>query len=132
MSIIIDQEHARGSNRKTLLVSLSVALVSIANVIVYHRTMPEVDASKITQQAVRFVLTVVLLVAAYKGKAWASTAIVLLFAIGLLAGVAALLALNASLLARIPLLVMVLVFAVAVHHYGWSDDYKRFVEERYG
>jgi hypothetical protein len=117
--------------RRTILISISVLLVSIHTIYFYHAVRPEIETKKLIQQIVRFLLTVGLLIAVFKGKKWAKIVSIVLFSLAILRAIAAMVAIESgSFVNKIPLLVMIFVYTVAVYHFGFSKSFKAFFEHQ--
>lgn len=117
---------AKLGKKRTLLLSISILLVSLHTIYFYHSVRPDIESKKLVQQIIRFVLTVALLVFVYKGKSWAKMVSVVLFALGALGTIIAVITVNEPFIIRIPLLVMAFVYSMAVYHFGFSASYKAF------
>ncbi|PCH74352.1 MAG: hypothetical protein COB98_10155 [Flavobacteriaceae bacterium] len=112
--------------KRTLLISTSILLVSIHTIYFYHVVRPEIDSTKLIQQVIRFLLTLGLLYAVYKGKKWAKTLSLLLFSAALLGAVIAVATIDRPLINKTPLFVMIFVYSTAIYHVGFSKSYKAF------
>ena len=117
-----------GKNR-TLLISISILLVSLHTIYFYHAVRPEIETKKLIQQIIRFILTVGLLIVVYKGKKWAKIVSLILFSIAILVALRGLLTIESkSFIIKVPLIVMIMVYSLAVYHFGMSKSYKAFFE----
>ena len=124
-------ELIKTGKRRTILISISVLLVSLHTIYFYHAVRPEIDTKKLTQQIVRFLLTAGLLIAVFKGKKWAKIVSIVLFSLAILGAMAAMVAIESgSFVNKIPLLVMIFVYTVAVYHFGFSKSFKAFFEDQ--
>lgn len=112
--------------RRTVLISLSILFVSLHTMYLYHVSKPEIDTQKLTQQIIRFCLTVVLLFFAYRAQKWAAWVLSFLFVVGLVTAIGSLLNIQANLILKIPILVMVCVYGVSVYHFMLSKSYSAF------
>ena len=122
-------ELIKTGKKRTLLISMSLLLVSIHTIYFYHAARPEVETKKLIQQVIRFVLTIVLLAFVFKGKKWAKTTSIVLFLLAILGAFAALIITEGgSVIDKVPLLVMILVYSVAVYHFGFSNSFKAFFD----
>ncbi|WOI23883.1 hypothetical protein [Nonlabens ulvanivorans] len=65
--------------RRTILISISILLVSLHTIYFYQSALPEIDTSKLIQQGIRFILTVVLLIFVFQAKQWARIIAIVLF-----------------------------------------------------
>lgn len=117
---------AESGRKRTILLSISILLVSIHTIYFYHSNKPELDNAKLTQQIVRFLLTAVLLYFLFKGKNWARIVSSILFSVAILGSLVALFTLNAPIVAKTPLLVMLFVYSMAIKHFWFSKEYKAF------
>lgn len=117
---------AQLGKKRTLLISISILIVSLHTIYYYHSVRPEIESKKLVQQIIRFVLTVALLVFLYKGKNWAKILSTVLFALGAIGAIIAVVIIDAPFAGKIPLLVMTFVYSVAVYHFGFSESYKAF------
>lgn len=115
--------------KRTILISISILLVSVYTIYSYSAVRSEVETGKLIQQLIRFLLTVVLLFFVYQGKNWARVLSIVLFSIAILGALFALLMVQApTLYAKLPLLVMLVVYSVAVFHFGLSKSFKAFLD----
>ena len=112
--------------KKTILISISILLVSLHTIYYYNSVMQEVDTKKIIQQIVRFILTIGLLVMIYQGKNWARIISIILFSLGVLGAVFGLLTLSQPIALKIPLIVMTVVYTAAIYHFWLSKSFKAF------
>lgn len=120
--------NAQKGKRQTILISISILLVSLHTIYLYHAVRPELETGKLIQQSIRFLLTVGLLYAAYIGKQWAKFLLLVLFGLALAMILVSLFTLEGSMLAKLPLLVMITVFSIALYHFGFSENFKAFFE----
>ncbi len=114
--------------KRTILVSISILLVSIYTIYFYYAVRPEIEVKKLIQQGIRFLLTVGLLIVTYKGKKWAKITSIVLFSLAILASFIGVVTLAGPFANKIPLLVMIFVYSIAVYHFGVSKSYKAFFE----
>lgn len=113
--------------RRTILISISILIVSLHSIYYHHSISPGVEGKKVMQQVIRFALTVGLLYAIYKGKQWAKIVLIVLFALAIIgAAIGIFMSGGGSFAAKIPLIVMLVVYSVAIHHFGFSKSYKAF------
>lgn len=119
-------ELIQQGRKRTILISISIILVSIHTIYFYHIVRPELDTKKLIQQLVRFVLTLGLLYAVYKGKKWAKNLSIVLFSIAILGALISVVTINTPIMSKLPLLVMVFVYSMAAYHFGVSKSYKAF------
>ncbi len=118
--------------RRTIWISIAVLFVSLHAIYFYNVTVPDVPTKKIIQQIIRFILTVLLLVLVYKGREWARWMAVVLFAIGAIGALISVFAVNVSSIAKVPLIVMVIVFSASAYHFAFSNSFKAFFEHQRG
>lgn len=119
-------ELSKLGQRRTILLSISVLLVSVYTILLYHFGRPELENKKVIQQVVRFTLTVGLLVMVYKGKKWAKIISIVLFALGFLTALVGFLTLQTPLINKIPILVMMFVYVMSIYHFGFAHSFKAF------
>lgn len=119
-------ELIRKGKLRTLLISLAIIFVSLHTIYFYHSVRPEIEITKLIQQGIRFILTVVLLILIYKGKKWATIISIFLFSIAAVTALIAVFSLNDLFVNRIPLFVMIIVYAIAVYHFGISKSFNAF------
>lgn len=122
-------ELVEEGKKKTILISMSIVLVSIHTIYFYHSVLTEIEIKKIVQQSIRFILTVGLLIMVYQGKKWAKNLSLVLFAVSILGGIIGLATINVnSFVNKIPLIVMILIYSIALYHFGFSKGFKAFFE----
>jgi hypothetical protein len=114
--------------RRTILISISILIVSLHNIYFYNSVAGEMETKKMVQQIVRFVLTIGLLVAIYQGKNWARLIAIVLFGIAAVGALAGIITIEKPMVAKVPLMVMTFVFAVAIYHFSFSKSFKAFFE----
>ena len=119
-------ELAKIGKKRTILISISILLVSIHTIYFYHSVKPEIESKKLIQQTIRFLFTIVLLIMVYKGKNWAKIVSIILFSLGILGALVGLGTLDTPFINKIPLLVMVFVYSMAVYHFGFAKSFKEF------
>ena len=112
--------------KRTILISISILLVSIHTIYFYHIVRPEIDTKKLIQQVILFVLTLGLLYAVYKGNKWAKNLSIILFSLALLGAFIAVGTIDRPFVNKEPLFVMIFVYSMAIHHFGFSENYKAF------
>ena len=103
-------------------------MVSLHSIYFYNSTIPEIESKKIMQQSIRFLLTVGLLIMVHKGKNWARIVSIVLFSIGVLGAIVGLASITTSLVNKIPFIVMILVYSVALYHFWFSKSFKAFFD----
>lgn len=118
----------RIGKKKTILISISILLVSLHTIYFYNSEVLEVETKKITQQIIRFILTILLLVLVYIGKNWARIILIVLFSLGALGALFGLIGTSTSFANKIPFLVMILVYSISIYHFGFSKSYKAFAK----
>jgi hypothetical protein len=116
--------------KRTILISISILLLSIYTIYAYHAVRPQIEFGKLTQQGIRFLLTLGLLYALYIGKDWAINLMTILFSIAILMSILGLINIDRSLIIKSPLLVMIFVYAMAIYHFKFSLSYKAFIESQ--
>ena len=119
-------ELVKLGRKRTLQISASILLVSIHTIYFYHAVRPEIDSSKLITQVIRFLLTVGLLYLLYKGKSWAKNLSLILFSLATLGALVGLAAISSPIVNKIPLMVMIFVYSMAIYHFGFSASYKAF------
>ncbi|MBB1193096.1 hypothetical protein DNC80_05350 [Flavobacterium sp. SOK18b] len=119
-------ELTKLGKKKTILISISILLVSIHTIYFYHALRPEIETKKLIQQIVRFLLTIGLLVMVYKGKNWAKIVSLILFTLALLGALVGFGTLEAPFLNKIPLIIMIIVYSIAIYHFGFDKSFKEF------
>lgn len=112
--------------KRTILISISILLVSIHTIYFYHSVRPEIETKKLIQQIIRFLLTFGLLVMVYKGKNWAKIVSLILFSLALVGAFFGLATLDTPFMSKIPLLVMIYVYSIAIYHFGFAKSFKEF------
>jgi hypothetical protein len=123
-------ELAKIGKKRTILISISVLLISIYTIYFYHSIRPEIESKKLIQQLVRFSLTIGLLIMIYKGKNWAKIVSIILFSLALLGILFALGTQEIPFINKVPLLVMVFVYSIAIYHFGFSRSFKEFFKNQ--
>ena len=121
----MDQLEKLGKKR-TLLIALAILLISIHTIYYYHVIRPGFDVQKFITQIIRFTLTIGLLVMIYKGKHWAKVLGLILFTLGVLGAIIGLCIGPLMTVNTLPLVVMILVYAMAIYHFGFSKSFKAF------
>src|SRR5690606_28123599 len=119
-------ELAKIGKKRTILISISVLLVSIHTIYFYHAVRPEIDSAKLFQQVIRFSLTIGLLIMVYKGKNWAKIVCIVLFSLALVGALIGLGSLDTPFINKVPLLVMIFVYSMAIYHFGFAKSFKEF------
>ena len=119
-------ELTKIGKKRTILISISILLVSIHTIYFYHSVRPEIESKKLIQQIIRFSLTIGLLIMVYKGKNWAKIVSIILFSLALLGALVGLGTLDTPFINKIPLLVMIFVYSMAIYHFGFAKSFKEF------
>ena len=119
-------ELTKIGKKRTILISISILLVSIHTIYFYHSVRPEIDTKKLIQQLIRFSLTIGLLVMVYKGKNWAKIVSLILFTLGLLGALFGLGTVETHFMNKMPFLVMIFVYSMAIYHFGFAKSFKEF------
>ena len=126
-------ELIKTGKKRTLLISISILLVSIHTIYFYHSVRPEIETKKLIQQIIRFLLTVGLLIVVYRGIKWAKILLIVLFSLAILGAIIGLISIDSdSFVGKVPLLVMILVYSIAVYHFGFSNSFKAFFDYQNG
>jgi hypothetical protein len=121
-------ELTKIGKKRTILISISILLVSIHTIYFYHSVRPEIESKKLIQQIIRFSLTIGLLIMVYKGKNWAKIVSIILFSLALLGALVGLGTLDTPFMNKIPLLVMIFVYSMAIYHFGFAKSFKEFLK----
>ena len=119
-------ELTKIGKKRTILISISILLVSIHTIYFYHSVRPEIESKKLIQQIIRFSLTIGLLIMVYKGKNWAKIVSIILFSLAILGALVGLGTLDTPFMNKIPLLVMIFVYSMAIYHFGFAQSFKEF------
>jgi hypothetical protein len=119
-------ELTKIGKKRTILLSISILLVSIHTIYFYHSVRPEIELKKLIQQLIRFSLTIGLLIMVYKGKNWAKIVSLILFSLALLGALIGLGTLDTPFMNKIPLIVMIFVYSMAIYHFGFAKSFKEF------
>lgn len=119
-------ELTKLGKKRTILISISILLVSIHTIYFYHSVRPEIESKKLITQLIRFLLTIGLLIMVYKGKKWAKIVSIILFSLALLGALIALGTLDTPFINKVPLLVMIFVYSMAIYHFGFAQSFKEF------
>jgi hypothetical protein len=114
--------------KRTILISISILLVSLHTIYFYNTVIPEIGTKKIIQQIVRFLLTVGLLFLIYKGKNWARILSIILFSLATIGAIFGVLSISKSIELKIPFIVMIIVYSIAIYHFGISKSFKAFFD----
>ena len=121
-------ELIKKGKRRTILISISILLISVHTIYIYHKVQPEIDPKKLTQQIIRFILTLGLLYLIYIGKNWAKNIAIVLFTFGIVFSGYNLCTLKMPLMGKILILEMILIYALAVYHFLLSNSFAAFQE----
>ena len=110
----------------TILISISIVLVSLHTIYLYHAVFPDAETKKAVQQLIRFLLTMWLLILIYKGTNWARIVTIILSSVAVIGSLISVFTLEQELLLKIPLLVMAFVYLMTIYFLGFSKSYKAF------
>lgn len=119
-------ELTKIGKKRTILISISIILVSIHTIYYYHSVRQEIEFKKLIKQLIRFTLTVGLLIMVYKGKNWAKIILIVLFSLALLGALIPLGTSETPFINKVPLLVMIFVYSLAIYHFGFAQSFKEF------
>lgn len=119
-------ELAKQGRNKALSIFLSVVLISIYTIVTYNILAENIETKKITQQIVRFLLTLVLIYSVMKGKNWAIISMSILLSLGILLSLIALLAIGTA-PGMIPLLVTIYIYSMAIYHLNFTKSFKAYL-----
>ena len=114
--------------KRTVLVSISILLVSIHTIYLYHAVRPEIVEKKLIQQIIRFLLTSGLLYLIYIGKNWAKKIAIALFTFSIVFACYSLFTIKTSNINKIPILVLIVVYSLAIYHFLFSKSFEEFQE----
>ncbi|TDH26939.1 hypothetical protein EXU57_09035 [Segetibacter sp. 3557_3] len=109
----------------TIRIFASVLLISIYTIVSYNILVEHVETKKLVQQVIRFCLTLLLMYFVFRGKKWAVVIFTFLFLVGSITALLSLFS-NAPGAGKIPLVVMVLIYALAVYHLNFSKSFKEY------
>lgn len=123
---------AKTGKQRTILISISIILFSLYIIYAYHSAFETIIIKKLTQQLIRLSLTIGLLVLVYKGKEWAKNLAVVLFSLGTVFSIIAIFMEEVSLISKIPLMVIVFIYSIAIYHFGFSKSFKEFFKYQNG
>lgn len=112
--------------KRTILISISILLVSLHTIYFYQVSVPEFDSKKLTQQIIRFILTIGLLLALYQGKKWAKNISIVLFTIAIIGAIYGVTNFEGLSINMTPFFVMIFVYGMAVYHFSFSKSFKAF------
>lgn len=118
--------------RRTILLSISVLLITMFTIYFYQSSQEETDVKKLSQQIIRFFLTMVLLYYVYMGKKWARILSIILFSLGILGALVGLFMKGVPLEGKVPFLVMIFIYSMAVYHVALSKSYQAFFDFQNG
>ena len=114
--------------KRTIIISISLLLVSIHTIYFYHSVRPEIETKKLIQQTIRFFLTFGLLYLVYIGKNWARILSTILFSITVIGCLISLFTIQTPIINKIPFVVMIVIYSVAIYHFYISKEFKAFFE----
>jgi hypothetical protein len=112
--------------KRTIQISISILLVSIHTIYFYHSVREDFDTSKFTTQLLRFTFTVALLYFLYKGQKWAKIVSIILFSLGTIGAIVGLFLVETNIINKIPFLVMIFVYSIAIYHFAFAESFKAF------
>lgn len=112
--------------KNTILISISILLVSLHTIYFYQSAHPDIDTKKLIQQIIRFALTAGLLYAIYIGKNWAKIIALILFSLGILGAIYGIFAIQADTFNKVPFIVMIFVYSMALYHFSFSSSFTAF------
>ncbi len=118
-------ELIQTGKKRTILLSISILLVSLTTIYLYHSAQDSIETKKLVQQIVRFAFTLGLLFAIYYGKNWARILAIILFSLALLGALFGL-AVPGDCANKIPLLVMIFIYGLGIFHFGFAQSFKAF------
>lgn len=118
-------ELAKKGKMDTIRIFASVLLISIYTIVTYNIVVDQVESKKLIQQIIRFCFTLLLMYFVFKGKKWAVIVFTILFSIGALLAAFAIFQ-NAPFPNKIPLIVMLLIYSLAVYHLNFSKGFKEY------
>lgn len=116
----------RGRNW-TIRIFASVILISIYTIVTYNINISPIDTKKLIQQIIRFSLTVTLMYFVLKGKKWSIIVFTVLFSIAIFMAFLTLFS-SVAFAAKIPLIVMIIIYSIAVYHLNFSKNFKEYLD----
>lgn len=119
-------QSARIGRKRILLLFASMLILSITNIYNYQDTFGG-DISKLYQQIIRFVLTVLLMWAILEGRRWAKILMTVLLTLAIILGIYAFF-IPSTLNQMIPFIVMIFIYTLAVCYLNFSEDFKEYLE----
>ena len=114
----------KGRNR-TIRICACVLLISLYTIVTYNIVLKDVSALKLIQQIIRFSLTILLIYFLFKGKEWSRLLLTFLFSLALLLCLYSLFE-STSLIAKVPIITMTLIYSVFVYHLNFSRSFKDY------
>jgi hypothetical protein len=120
-------ELAKTGKLRTILIFISILMISIYSIYFYNSVRPEIETDKLTQQIIRFCLTLGLLYLIYIGKNWAKNLGIVLFVFGIIGALYAIFYLNIPLIIKTPFIVMAIIYSFAIYHFQFSKSFKEFI-----
>lgn len=118
-------ELARKGKFNTYRIFASVLLFSIYTIVTYNLVIENVERKKLIQQIVRFFLTILVMFFIFKGQKWAVVLFTVLFSIAAVMGLFSLFS-NMTFSAKIPFLLMIIVYGLAIYHLNFSKSFKEY------
>ena len=114
--------------KRTIQISISILLVSIHTIYFYHSVKEDFDTTKFATQMIRFALTGLLLFFLYKGHKWAKIVSIILFSLAAIGAIVGLFLVETDIINKIPFLVMIFVYSMAIYHFAFAESFKAFYE----
>lgn len=114
--------------KRTISVFAGVLLVSLYTIYFYQSSRSQIDVTKLISQIIRFFLTVGLLYLVYIGKNWARILSIILFSLAIILALSVIFSSDFSPLQEVPFYVMIFVYSDAIYHFGFSENFKVFIE----
>lgn len=126
-------ELTKTGKLRTILISISILLVSLNTIYMCYSVQPEMEIKKLVQQSIRFLFTVGVLVQVYRGINWAKILLLVLCSIAVVVALGGLFTLETrTIQSKIPFIVMICVYSIAIYHFGFSKSFKAFFKAQNG
>ncbi|OXB16026.1 hypothetical protein B0A68_07085 [Flavobacterium reichenbachii] len=103
-------------------------MISLYSTYIYQSVQPEIEIKKLISGIVRFFLTIGLLYLIYIGKNWARILIIILFTIANIIALISLFTIEAPVINKTPIIVMIFIYTISTHHFTLSKSFKAFFE----
>lgn len=116
--------------RRTLSIFAAILLVNLSTIYLYHSPRPEIDVQKLISQIIRLFLTAGLLYLIYIGKNWARILSIILFSLAIILALSVIFSSNFTPVQEIPFYVMIFIYSDAIYHFGFSGNFKAFIEHQ--